>query len=199
MGDEGYKALAPPILSNTKLHMWTHEAGGVYNRFLWELLSLQRLSKLSLRGGWCFCWNFWITSYGFCLYRIVWTSGWVCQHEEGHEDSHQEQQCDGHDCQGAIQCIPDCPGKLQKARATQCGIPLLVRVVPLGLGEAQQGQGAYSEHHLSCDNDNGSLRYIKDEKKKRIYSVRGIHCKTSQNHDEWFFRASTFFTMASQR
>ena len=35
MGDKGYKALAPPTLSNTKLHMiQTHEAGGVYNRFL---------------------------------------------------------------------------------------------------------------------------------------------------------------------
>ena len=82
---------------------------------------------------------------------------------KNHEDSDQKQQCAGHDCQEAIQCIPDCPGKLQKARATQCGIPPLVRVVPLGLGEAQQGQGAHSEHHLSCDNDNGSLRYIKDE------------------------------------
>ena len=54
-GWRGVQGVGPsyPILSNTKLHMmWTHEAGGVYNRFLWELISLQsvqRLSKLSLR------------------------------------------------------------------------------------------------------------------------------------------------------
>ena len=35
--------------------------------------------------------------------------------------------------------------------------------------------------------------------KKRIYSVRGIHCKTSRNHDEWFFRLSTLSLWSSQR
>ena len=35
MADKGYKALAPPTLSDTKLHMiQSHEAGGVFNRFL---------------------------------------------------------------------------------------------------------------------------------------------------------------------
>ena len=162
-------------------------------------LSCLYVASSYLECRWCFCWNFWITSHGFCLYRIVWTSWWVCQEEEGHEGSHQEQQCAGHDCQEAIQCIPDCPGKLQKARATQCGIPPLVRVVPLGLGEAQQGQGAHSEHHLSCDNDNGSLRYIKDEWKKK-----DLQCKrhSLQNFPKsWWmiFQIIHLFTMASQR
>ena len=35
--------------------------------------------------------------------------------------------------------------------------------------------------------------------KKRVYSVRDIHCKTSQNHDEWFFRLSNLSLWSSQR
>ena len=51
MGDKGYKALAPPTLSNTKLHMiQTHEAGGVYNRFLGIHIHHRDSLKLFLRG-----------------------------------------------------------------------------------------------------------------------------------------------------
>ena len=51
MGDKGYKALAPPTLSNTKLHMiQTHEAGGVYNRFLGIHIHHRGSLKLFLRG-----------------------------------------------------------------------------------------------------------------------------------------------------
>ena len=51
MGDKGYRALAPPTLSNTKLHMvQTHEAGGIYNRFLGIHIHHRDSLKLFLRG-----------------------------------------------------------------------------------------------------------------------------------------------------
>ena len=51
MGDKGYKALAPPMLSNTKLHMiQSHEAGGVFNRFLGIHVSHRDSLKLFLRS-----------------------------------------------------------------------------------------------------------------------------------------------------
>ena len=51
MGDKGYKALAPPTLSDTKLHMiQTHEAGGVYNRFLGIHVNHRDSLKLFLRS-----------------------------------------------------------------------------------------------------------------------------------------------------
>ena len=51
MGDKGYKALAPPTLSDTKLHMiQSHEAGGVYNRFLGIHINHRDSLKLFLRS-----------------------------------------------------------------------------------------------------------------------------------------------------
>ena len=74
----------------------------------------------------------------------------------------------------------------------------LVRIVPQGQGEAQHGRGARSGHHLSGDNDIGSLRHIKDEY-KLIYNVRGIHCKSFNHPDESFFRLSTIYQIIRQR
>ena len=51
MGDKSYKALAPPTLSDTKLHMiQTHEAGGVYNKFLGIHINHRDSLKLFLRS-----------------------------------------------------------------------------------------------------------------------------------------------------
>ena len=79
-----------------------------------------------------------------------------------------------------------------------CGTPPLVRDVPNGEGGAQQGRGAHTEHHLSVDKDNGSLRQLRDEY-KQIFSARCIYCKSFHHPDKYCFRLSIFSNMARGR